>query len=98
MLLRHLVQVLVVSPGEMDRVEAAAFLVDPAPGLVFRDVRVGIALEEPREDDPRVPRAAHREGISYDRPLRLAEQAEDFPEVVDQPRQDEPPRMSIPAD
>ena len=51
-----------------------------------------------RVDDLRRPAATHRERVADDRPLRLAEQAENLAEVVHQAGDDEPARLVGGAD
>ena len=58
----------------------------------FGDVLVGVVHEELAVHDLRRPAAADREGVADDGPLRLAEQAQDLAEVVDQAGDDEPAR------
>ena len=82
------VEVFVVSPGQVDIVEPAVGLVDAAWGLVFGDLRVGVLVEELGEDDLVGEAAADGEGVADDGPLRLAEEAEDLAEVVDEPGED----------
>ena len=93
-----MVQVFVVSPRHVDAVQPAARLVDPALSLVFGDVAVGVFLEEFGEDDLVRVAAADRERVADHGPLRLAEEAEDLAQVVDQPGQDEPAGMSVGTD
>ena len=62
------------------------------------DLAVGIVPEELGEDDLVGVAAADRERVADDRPLRLAEEAEDLAQVVDQPGQDEPAGMAVGAD
>ena len=52
----------------------------------------GLCGEELAVHDLRRPAAADREGVADDGPLRLAEQAQDLAEVVDQAGDDEPAR------
>ncbi len=96
--LDHVIQVLVVAPGHVHAIESAALVVDAAGGGVQRVRGIGVGGEEPVEHDALVEGAAHGVGIADDGPLGLAEEAEDLAEVVDQPREDEPVRMAVPAD
>ena len=69
-------------------VEPQPSLVDADGRLVLRHLRVGVVGEELGEDDPVGVGAADRERVADDRPLRLAPEAEDLAEVVDQAGQD----------
>ena len=66
--------------------------------MQFRIAAVRVVGEELGVDDPIAERASHREGITDDRPLRFAEQAQDFTQVVNQAGQDEPVLVPIGAD
>ena len=89
-LLRHVIDVLVVPPRQVDALQPAAFLIDAAGSLVRRHEAVGVVGEELGEDDLLGISASHGEGIADDGPLRLAEQAKDLAQVVDQADDDEP--------
>ena len=62
----------------------------------IREVR--IVLEELGIHDLVGVSTADREGVADHRPLRLAEEAEDLAEVVDQAGEDEPARVAVAAD
>ena len=96
--LDDVVEILVVAPGHVDVVQPAARLVDPALGLVFGHVPVGVVLEELVEDDLLGVAAADREGVAHDGPLGLAQEAEDLAQVVDQAGEDEPAGMAVGPD
>ena len=57
----------------------------PQSRLIRGTVAVGIVGEEFREDDLVGKGAADRKRVAHDGPLRLAEQAEDLAQIVDQP-------------
>ena len=71
----------------------------PMLGLSTRgSCRVGIVLEELGVDDLVGEGAADRERVADDRPLRLAVEAQNLAEVVDQAGDDEPARLVRAAD
>ena len=94
MILDDMIEVLVVAPRQVDAVQPAARLVDAALGLIGGDGLVGVVLEELGENDLLRVSAADGERVADDGPLRLAEEAEDLAEVVNQPGQDEPARVA----
>src|SRR5439155_9226095 len=73
------------------------FLVDPAASLVFGYAAVRVVREELREHDLVRKRTTDRERIADDRPLGLAEQAQNLTEVMNQTGQNEPARVSVAA-
>src|SRR6266498_4921715 len=87
-----------MAPGEMNVFQAAAFRVDAGSSLVFRLAAVGIVGEELMKDDLVRIGAAYWKRIADHGPLRLSVKTEDFSQIVNEARQDEPARMSIPAD
>src|SRR5262245_32227849 len=82
----------------MNSIQPAAFLVNPQGSLEPRVLRVWIRGKVLGEDDGVRVSAAHRERISDYGPLRFAPQAQNLAQIVDQAGQDEPARISIPAD
>ena len=69
----------------------------PIGRLVLGHVAIRIVGEELGKDDFVRIRAADRERITDHGPLRLAVQAENLAQVVDQTGQDEPARMAVAA-
>ena len=65
---------------------------------LFRNGRIGVGTEEFRIHDPVRPRASYGESIANHCPLRLAEQAQDLAQVVNQPGENEPARMAVAPD
>ena len=82
MIFHDLIKVFVVAPGEMDLIEAAALLVNSKAGLELRIFGVGIIAEIRVENNFLGVLASDRESIADDRPLRFAEEAKDFSEVM----------------
>src|SRR5690349_12243246 len=97
-LLQHLVKVLVVRPGEMHAIQAAAFAVYTERGLVLRDCAIWIVREELVVDNLVGEPAADRKCVADNGPLRLPEQAEHLADVVHKPGEHEPVWMAVGAD
>src|ERR1700746_2774950 len=79
----------------MDVVQATVRFVDAELGLVARIAVVGIGGEKFRKDNFAGVGATDGKSIAYDRPLRLAVEAEDFAEVVQEAGEDEPTGMAV---
>src|SRR5215467_2697172 len=79
----------------MNFVEATIRLIDAILGLILGNSTIGICPEEFRENNIGRIGAADGEGITYDGPLRLAIQAENFSEIVQETRENEPARMTV---
>ena len=56
-------------------------------------MRIGVVAEEMAVNDFRRPATADGERIADDRPLRLAKQAQNLPEIVNEACDDEPARL-----
>src|SRR5919108_262142 len=87
-----------MAPGEMNVFQAAAVAVDAGASPVLRHAAVGIVGEELMKDDLVRKGAADGKRIAHHGPLRLTVQTEDFSQIVNEARQDEPAWLSIPAD
>src|SRR4051812_40529442 len=82
--LRDLIQILVVPPRKMDLIESAARRVNAASGLTARIAAVWVVGKEFRENDFLGERAADGKRVTDDTPLWLAEQTQDFAQIVNQ--------------
>src|SRR5215472_17093014 len=87
---RDLIDVLVVSERKMYPIEPAARSVNALLGLILRDVRVRIGSKKLWKHHLVRIRASHRKRVTNHGPLRLAIEAEHFPQVVQKSRQNEP--------
>src|SRR4029077_13562076 len=92
---RDMKDVLVMPKREVNVVEAAIRLVNATFCLVTANFAVGVSRKKFRENDLLGVRAANRESIAHHGPLWLTVKTKDFPEVVQEARQDEPTRMAV---
>ena len=79
-------------------VQVAAGFVDSERRVVAGVRGIGVGVEVLGIDDGVGECAAHDEGVAGHGPLRLAEHAQDLAEVVHEPGEDEPVRVTVSAD
>lgn len=92
------VDVFVMTPGEMKGIQSATFFVNAVSSLESGVVAIGVVSKKLRENDFVGISAADWKSITDDGPLGFSPQAEDFSEVMDQAGEDEPPWMAIVSD
>src|ERR1043165_5985543 len=81
MIFDDMIEVFVVSPGEVHLVQPATFCVNADSRLETWLAAVGIVAEILMKDDIVRPGTADREGIPYDGPLRFSKKTKDFAEI-----------------
>src|SRR5947199_6535750 len=94
-ILYDVIEIFVVTPGKMHLIKTAPVRVDTCARLVAAFGVVGIFGKELVEDDFIRPAAADRKRIADHRPLWLAKEAKNLPQVVNQSCKNEPAGMAI---
>src|SRR6266699_3309625 len=91
-------KILVMAPRHPDVVQAAVLPVNTQPRLIGGLPAVRVVLKKLVKDNALRPGAAHRKGVAHHGPLRFAIQTKNLPKVMNQPCEDEPTRLAVPAD
>src|SRR6266700_276517 len=97
-ILGDMINVFVMSPGKLDLVQAAAFLVNAKSRLIAGIVAVRIVREELEEHNLVRITTTRWVRVTHDGPLRFAPEAKHLAEIVDHARQNEPARVAVGAD